>query len=348
MITRRKLLYSGLLLTGGLLTSNGKKIARAENTTKNHALKEESSGENFDVAVVGGGVAGLQAALTLGRSCRKVIVFDSRAPRNTSNRPMHNFVGQDGVLQTQLLHDAREQLKEYDVTFSYDKVENASKIGDVFSVTTSAGLKITSKKVLMATGVKDDLPAINGLAALWGKSVLYCPYCSGWEVRGKALAVLGTGDSAAYAAMTLTGWSHDLLLLTNGASQLSEGRRLDLKKLKIEVIENKIIALEGQSKLDAIVLDGHTKIKREALFIQPSENHHCVLLTALGAKQNQWGVPDLDARGQTSVPGLYVAGDASGKAFQAIGAAADGAAVAFAMNRTLIFEALQSRGVAVG
>src|SRR5208337_1079556 len=115
---------------------------------------------------------------------------------------------------------------------------SAAKVGEVFSLATTDGTTIRSKKVLLATGVKVGLPAIKGLAALWGKAVLYCPYCSGWEVRGKPLAVLGKGDAAAYAAMTLTGWSSDLVLLSDGAAQISEGRRSDLKKLNIEIIED--------------------------------------------------------------------------------------------------------------
>jgi len=335
VISRRKVLLGGLLLSSGLLSSNFKKIARA---------REAKSGESFEAAVVGGGFAGLQAALTLGRACRKVILFDSGKPRNAVPGSFHNFIGEDGMAQAKLFAQAKEQLNQYDITICNDRVEAATKDGAQFTLTTAGGLSITSKKLLIATGVKDSLPQIKGMSALWGKGVYYCPFCSGWEVRNKPLAVLGTGDGGANAALTLTGWSKDIVLLTGGEGQISPERSKLLKKQKIDVIEDKIEALEGNSTLAAIVLVGGKKLKRDAIFLQPSENHASPLLTSLGAKLNSWGLPVLNFSGHTSVPGVYVAGDASGKPFQAIGAAADGATAAFAMSRALIFDGLDTAG----
>ncbi len=339
LITRRKILLGGLLLTSGLLSSNYKKIARA---------REAKSGESFEAAVVGGGFAGLQAALTLGRACRKVILFDSGKPRNAGAGPFHNFIGEDGVAQAKLFAQAKEQLSQYDITICTDRVESATKNGALFTLTTAGGLPITSKKVLIATGVKDSLPPIKGLSELWGKGVYHCPFCSGWEVRNKPLAVLGRGDGGANAALTLTGWSKDIVLLTIGEAQISPQRRLMLQMQKIEIIEEKVEAIEGSSTLEAILLAGGKKLKRDAIFLQPSENHASPLLTSLGVKFNGWGLPVLDPSGQTSVPGLYVAGDASGKPFQAIGAAADGATAAFALSRELILYGLGPAGEPTG
>jgi thioredoxin reductase len=335
VITRRKVLLGGLLLTGGLLSSNYKTIARA---------RAAKSGDNFEAAVVGGGFAGLQAALTLGRACRKVILFDSGKPRNAGSGAFHNFIGYDGVAQAKLFAQAKEQLSQYDITICNDRVEGATVKGALFSLTTAGGLSITSKKVLLATGLKDSLPQIKGMSTLWGKGVYYCPFCSGWEVRNKPLAVLGSGDGGANAALTLTGWSKDIVLLTGGEGQISPEKIKLLKKQKIDVIEDKIEALEGNSNLTAVVLAGGKKLKRDAIFLQPIENHASPLLTSLGAKLNGWGLPVLNFSGHTSVSGLYVAGDASGKPFQAIGAAADGATAAFALSRALIFDGLETAG----
>ena len=371
MISRRKLLLGGLLLTGGLVAGNSKKIAgakkarddrqsesahdgksakKSERKAASQSDRKVTSGDTFEAAVIGGGFAGLQAALTLGRACRTVILFDSGAHRNNSNGPFHNFLGRDGANQADFFAEAREQLKQYDVTICKEKIVSAIRSNQNqnqnFTLKAESGIEISSSTILIATGVRDQLPQIKGISEFWGKGVYYCPFCNGWEVRDKLLAVLGKGDGGANAAIMLTGWSKKVVLLTNGEAGISPERSALLRDLKIEVIADKITALEGKDVLETIVLVGDKKLHPAAVFIQPVENHDSPLLNSLAVRLNNWGLPALDPRGETSVKDVFVAGDASGKPFQAIGAAADGAAAAFAMSRSLIFDPLQKRKIA--
>jgi thioredoxin reductase len=336
MISRRKLLLGGLLLTGGLLAGSSKKIAAAD--TKKAEVFPLKPDRAYEAGVIGGGFAGLQAALTLGRACRSVILFDAKSPRNSSALPIHNFIGRDGAEQSQLFSEAREQLKRYNVTFCDELIVDASRQSEMecFILSTASGIKFICDNLLLATGAKDKLPQVKGMTEFWGRGVYSCPFCSGWEVRNKPLAVYGINNGAALAAVTLKGWSREVALLTDGKAELNEESLSYLKKHGILLVEDKIDCLEGQTTLQSILLANGKRITGEGIFLQPSETHNCPLFNSLGAKLNSWGLPVLDARGQTSVPGVYVAGDASGKPFQAIGAAADGASVAFAMARALI------------
>jgi thioredoxin reductase len=349
MITRRKLLLGGLLVTGGVIAGDVRRIASADterkvNGTTNGAITGEVNGAKFEAAVIGGGFAGLQAALTLGRACRKVVLFDNGKPRNDSGRPFHNFLGEDGVTQADFFRQVRLQLKNYDLTICGEKVTAVKKTDAGFELTTGDGTVVTSTKVLYAGGVKDELPAIKDIGKFWGKGVYFCPFCSGWEVRGQPLAVFGQGESVATAALTLTGWSKNIVLLDEGNSPIYAETQAKLKKHgieHIELIKDKIEALSGDTELQSITLASGRVIRLAGLFLQPGEDFKNSILSQLGVHVSPFGLPILHNSGETSVPGFYIAGDASGKAFQAIGAAADGATVAYAVSRALILEAIQ-------
>jgi len=188
----------------------------------------------YDVIIVGGGPAGLSAALILGRALRKVIVFDSGKPRNYRSRHAHGFLSRDGINPLELLRIGRDELNKYEVAFSTKTIVHAECLGDSFEVMDEAGNSYISKKLLIATGLVDDLPALEGVESFYGSSVFHCPYCDGWEMRLKPLAAYGKGKSGAGLAMSLKNWSDDVVLLTDGRMLTDkEAEHMELQNIPV-------------------------------------------------------------------------------------------------------------------
>ncbi|MDQ1728797.1 MAG: hypothetical protein QOD33_922, partial [Pyrinomonadaceae bacterium] len=188
----------------------------------------------FDVIIVGAGPAGLSAALILGRARRRVLICDSAKPRNASTRHLHGFLTRDGIAPAEFLCLAREQLAAYEtVALRETEVIDGRQIASGFEISLRTGEQLTSRKLLLATGVVDDVPTVTGLAALYGRSVFHCPYCDGWEMRDQPLAIYGNGETGSGLALELTLWSRDLVLCTDGPAQLSASQmqRLDQHKI---------------------------------------------------------------------------------------------------------------------
>ncbi len=200
----------------------------------------------YDVVVVGGGSAGLSAALVLGRSRRRTLVLDAGEPRNAPSSGVHGFFTRDGILLKELLDIGREQLEPYpSVEVRSARVTGASGENGDFEVVLDGGTVTRARKLLLATGVVDELPDKPGFEELWGRSVYHCPYCHGWEVRDRPLAVLSSDERAAERAAFIRNWSRDLVLLTDGPANLNEEGRRTLRALGIPVREEKISHLEG-------------------------------------------------------------------------------------------------------
>jgi len=300
----------------------------------------------FDVIIVGGGPAGLSAALTLGRSCRRVLVCDSGQPRNASSDAVHNFFSRDGIKPNELLLIGREQLRPYNGVQIWDNtVVDATKQGNQFEVVLDNGKRLFSRKLLLATGVVDEIPQIEGFKSLWGSSIFGCPYCHGWEVRGQPLAIYGKGEEELELALLLTGWSRDLVFCSDGPAELNAEARQQLNSCGIQLIEEKILLLKHEDGvLKEIVFINGDVLERRGIFLRPKLRYRKDLPKKLGCKLQKFGSVEVDEKGQTNIAGLYVAGDVSGRIHQAIGMAADGAYTAYAINHALVKEDLGSQG----
>ena len=296
--------------------------------------------ERCDVAIVGGGPAGLSAALILGRCCRRVIVFDAGRPRNSVSPELHGFLTRDCEHPSDLRRLGRAQLERYEtVTVRDAVVEDAVPEDGHFVVTTADGTRVRARKLLLASGVKDEVPDIEGFEPTYGVSAFHCPYCDGWERRGQAIAILGKGTKGYALALELLGWTHDIVLCTNGPHELEAEEAACLERNGIFLEERQITRLESKDGvLSAVAFAAGPALPREALFFSTPTNQSCGIASALGCEFNERGSVKTGAYEKTNVPGLYVAGDASHHVELAIVAAAEGAMAALAINAELLEE----------
>jgi thioredoxin reductase len=309
----------------------------------------------LDVVIVGGGPAGLNAALTLGRARRRVLLVDSGQPRNAPAQAVHGFLTRDGLPPAELRRIGRDQLAPYPSvevrdTEVLDVHASAARDGSGggFAVTLADRSVTRARRLLLATGLVDQLPAIDGLAELWGTSVLHCPYCHGWEVRDQALAVLGSDQRAIQLAAHLTRFSPDVALCTNGAPPLDAASRHLLAGLGVAVREEPIQRLDGDGgQLRRIVFAAGPPLARQAAFVRAPYRQRSDLPARLGCALLEDGTVAVDDLGRTSVPGVYAAGDLARRpslpfaTAQVVMAAAAGATAAVAIDQHLLLDDLQ-------
>ncbi len=290
----------------------------------------------LDAVIVGAGPAGLSAALILGRCRRRVLVCGSGPQRNLLASHLHGYLTRDGITPAEFLHRARMDLEPYQSVELRDaEVVEARRIGAGFAVRLKGGERFEARRLLLATGVVDDIPPLEGIESLYGRSVFHCPYCDGWELRDRPLAVYGQPGHAALLAMTLRVWSGDLVVCTGGASPEAEHSAL-LARHGIAVREEPIARLEGSNgQLERIVFANGEGLAREALFFSTGQRQHSPLAAQLGCSFNRKGVVKTGRCEATNVPGLYVAGDASEATQFVIVAAAEGAMAASDINESL-------------
>src|SRR5918992_3060418 len=296
----------------------------------------------YDCIIVGAGPAGLSAALMLGRCRRTVLVCDIGNARNARSSGLHNYLTRDGITPGEFLELARKDVERYpSVELRSVEVLDATGSTDGFRVVCADGRQLSARKLLLATGVVDELPDLEGLAPLYGTSVHHCPYCDGWEWRDQPLAVYGCGEEASALALGLTVWTDDVVLCTDGPSRLSEKELEQLHAQDIEVREDRILRLEGSvGQLDRIVFDNGESLARRAFFVCSGQHQRSALARKLGARFTGKGAVDTGSCEATEVPGLYVAGDSSKEAQFAIVAAAEGAEAGMAINKALLKEDL--------
>lgn len=295
---------------------------------------------SYDMLIVGASNAGLSAALMLGRARRRVLVLDGGPPRNALAFHTHSFFTRDGSAPQEMMRVGREQLRPYDVEIRAAEVLRAglAATGGVV-LTLAGGSKIAAPALVLATGVADELPAVSGLAELWGRGVYHCPYCHGWENRHSQVVVYGRGEAGYQQAVLLHQWSPRLTLCTDGPAGLTPTQRDYLTRLGVAVLETPVAALDGSAKcLRAVVLkDGHRQ-PVDALFLRPVQRQRSDLAAQLGCAFSPEGVfVQVTEAGLTSVPGVYAVGDMTGPFQQAILAAASGTRAAAALNYELIF-----------
>jgi thioredoxin reductase len=293
----------------------------------------------YDVIVVGGGPAGLSAALVLGRCRRSVLVCDDGAYRNAASHSLHGFLSRDCIDPADLRRIGREQLGRYGVELREAHVTSARGCEGRFELTLRDDEVLQCRRLLLATGVVDRIPAIDGFDRYYGRSVFHCPYCDGWEHQEQRLAVYGRGVNGLGLALSLKTWSSDVVLCTDGQTGLDSGDLESLAAAGIAVRPNRILRLDGpEEAMERIVFKDGSSLPRQAVFLSTGQYQRSELASVLGCAFTRKGTVRTGKLERTNVPGLFVAGDASRDVQLAVVAAAEGAKAAIAINKSLAEE----------
>jgi thioredoxin reductase len=272
----------------------------------------------LDAVIVGGGPAGLSAALVLGRARRRVLVLDTGRPANLASQAVGGLLAQSGVAPTELRQAGREQLADHpNVEVRDGAVLDAASLADGFAVELD-GASVRTRSLVLAHGLRYDPPALPGVEPLWGRSVFHCPFCDGWEVRDLSLAVHGSGPEAARSALVVAGWSRDVVLCTDGPAKLN-GERAALESAGVRVREEPIRELVGGSGwLRRIEFAAGPAEQPDAMFVRTRRGQPNGLAAALGCELTDAGTIVTDGDGRTAVPGVYAAGDTATEQFRSV------------------------------
>jgi thioredoxin reductase len=300
----------------------------------------------YDVVIVGGGPAGLSAALVLGRCRRQVLVLDAGQPRNARSRGLHGYLTRDGILPPEFLALARQELEGYGIQPRQATVVDIVSAGDGFEVVVEGGERVAATTVLIASGVRDNPPDIPGLDDCYGISVHHCPYCDGWEVRDKTIAVLGNGkNSPAGLALSLKTWSANVIACTHGSARIGRTHLRQLQAHKVPVRQQRITRIEHEDgHVRQLVFEDGSAEACDAVFFTAPQTQQCELARGVGCEFTRKGAVKTDLLGNTGVRGIYVVGDASHDVQFVIVAAAEGAKAAVAINTALQARAGQAAG----
>lgn len=305
---------------------------------------------DYDVLIIGGSYAGLSAALQLARSLRRVLVIDAGQPCNRQTPHSHGFLTRDGQAPSALRAVAREQLGQYPtVELLTGNVVTAGPVAGGFGVTAelAAGAEratFTGRKVLLATGIRDVMPDLPGFAECWGRSVLHCPYCHGYEVHSQPLGILANGETGYEMATLLQQWTSRLTVYTNGPSTLTSDQRQLLDQLRIAVVEQPVAAIDHtDGMLTALRFTDGTCVHPTALFSRVPFRHHTDLAAQLGCALTENGLIQATEFGQTNVAGVFAAGDITNPFRQVALAVANGSKAVAWMNRDMIAEDIRRR-----
>ncbi|WP_145412904.1 NAD(P)/FAD-dependent oxidoreductase [Paenibacillus xylanexedens] len=299
----------------------------------------------FDVVIVGGGPAGLNASLVLGRARKHVLVIDDQKPRNWVTRETHGFLTRDGVSPREFRRIAKEEIVAYpSVQFASDTVLEITGQDGEFVVRTVEGKQYDAKKVLFAVG-KRDLPLdITGLSDVYGKSAFVCPYCDGWELRNRELVIITSANHALHMAKLISGWTSRFTLCIQGDNRLEAEEKQELSRHGVKVYEALVQSIRSEEGMvSSVELSDGTIIPCTGIFFQPKLQAGSDLPKVLGCEMTETGTIVVDAQGKTSVPGVFSAGDASSELYQAITAASLGALTAVSVNHELNVELWESK-----
>jgi len=277
----------------------------------------------LDAVVVGGGPAGLSAALVLGRARRRVLVLDTGRPANIASSAIGGLLGQSGVAPLELRRAGREQLADLPTVEVRDAAVVDADVGrERLGVRLGDGSELRTRAIVLTHGLSYEPPALPGIEPLWGRSVFHCPFCDGWEVRDRALAVHGNGPEAVRSALVVSGWSSDVVLLTDGPARLGEGGHESLAAAGVRVREEPLRRLAGRDdRLDRIEFVSGPAEKRDALFVRTRRGQPNGLAAALGCELTAGRTIITDGDGRTTVAGVYAAGDAATDRLRSVAAA---------------------------
>lgn len=267
----------------------------------------------YEVIIIGGSYSGLSAAMSLGRSLRKTLVIDSGKPCNEQTPHSHNFLTQDGKTPKEIAELAKNQVEDYKtIAFYNGKAISADKKDFGFEVTTENGDIFSSKKLIIATGVADEVPDIKGFRESWGISLVHCPYCHGYEYKGKKTAIIANGDKAVHIASLVRNLTEDVTLLTRGSASFTDEQKEKLAKNKIEIIETEISELKHHTGMvESILFSDGKEVSFEAVYGAFPFHQHSDLPKQLGCEFIETGHIKTDSMQKTNVPGVFVCGDNS-------------------------------------
>lgn len=296
--------------------------------------------EKLDVIIVGGSYAGLSAAMALGRALRKVLVIDGGKPANRFTPHSHNFITHDGKTPGEITEMARRQVDEYtSVKRMEGFVMSAEKSNNEFVVHLRTGQTYVTRKLIFATGIIDQMPDIPGFSECWGKSVLHCPYCHGYEVREEATGILGNGDYGFEFSGLISNWTRQLTLFTNGHSTLTPEQHAKLANRKIPVVEKAIEKLEhNNGQLQRITFRDGTVAFIKALYARTAFIQHSSIPESLGCELTPEGYIKTDASQKTTIDGVYACGDNTTRIRTVSNAVAMGTTAGMMVNKELTME----------
>lgn len=325
---------SDFILTSGLALAG--MVLPLPKFTKN--LRETMDQQDYkDVIIIGGSYAGLATAMALGRALKNVLIIDGRQPCNRQTPYSHNFLTQDGVPPLMISKAAQEQVLQYpSVRIMEELAVAVTQKDNGFEVQTDQGSTFFGKKLVFATGIRDLLPDIPGLAACWGISVLHCPFCHGYEVRHRVTGILGNGDAGYEMAALLSNWTHDLTVYTHGTSTFSEDQKIKLSAHGIQIDEREIEEIKHNAgQIEQIVFKNGQVTNLPVLYIRPPFEQHCLLPEILGCALTTEGYIHTDSQQQTTVQGVFACGDNTSRMRTVANAVASGTSTGIALSKIL-------------
>lgn len=293
--------------------------------------------EIYDCLIIGGGPAGLNAAVVLGRCRRRVLVFDTGQHRNRHSHGMHNYLTRDDILPADFIRISLEELRKYSVQLVHKKIVKAQKNTEgLFEARDEDGRIYHSRLMLIATGLSDNLPDVEGFRAFYGRSVFHCPYCDGWEVRDRKVGIYAKNKEGWELALALKGWTDQVTLYTDGRNKVKPDQLQQLEANGIPVVRKVFAKLAGaDGQLHQIVFRDGSEEPCDALFFVNGYTQQCDLVETFGCQMSRKGVVLTNRYQQTNIDGLYVAGDASRDMHFVVVAAAEGAKAGVIMNKAL-------------
>jgi thioredoxin reductase len=301
---------------------------------------KELTSQIFDVIIIGGSYAGLSAAMTLGRSLRQVLIIDANMPCNKQTPYSHNFITHDGERPAEIALKAKAEVSTYlTVSTIDDRATSANKLPNGYEVQVNSGKKFKGRKIIFATGIKDALPSISGFSECWGITVIHCPYCHGYEFRGKFTGIMANGDTAVHLASLVSNLTKNITLLTNGQATFTEMQKKKISNHNIKILESEVLEIDHKNGFikNVIFKDG-SKLLLDALYAAVPFMQHSTLPVDLGCGLSKNGYIEVDALHRTNIAGVYACGDNTASMRSVANAVASGNFTGAAVNKELCDE----------